>query len=177
MPAGCFAAGIGFLLNFTISEHPPGSKLDQSSSTPASQAPLAPGQHRLTDDVEPLKATAAPLQQGRRQDSKGSKAGMGAEGGVPRGMHGGGQGGGRLEEAQGAGQKGQLLQGALAQIRVSSVQPVPSCMSCCPEQEGALGVPSSWYPLEIGKLDCVRLSSAADVKSGVVCRSDSVQPV
>ncbi|KAA6420960.1 MAG: hypothetical protein FRX49_09101 [Trebouxia sp. A1-2] len=47
---GCFAAGTGFLLNFTIREHPPGTKHHSRTSTSGTDRPLAPDQHRLTDD-------------------------------------------------------------------------------------------------------------------------------
>lgn len=48
--AGCFAAGTGFLLNFTIREHPPGTKHHRRTSASGTDRPLAPDQHRLTDD-------------------------------------------------------------------------------------------------------------------------------
>lgn len=48
--AGCFAAGTGFLLNFTIREHPPGTKHHRRTSASGADRPLAPDQHRLTDD-------------------------------------------------------------------------------------------------------------------------------
>ncbi|DBA82751.1 hypothetical protein WJX77_005919 [Trebouxia sp. C0004] len=47
---GCFAAGTGFLLNFTIREHPPGTKHHRRISASGTDRPLAPDQHRLTDD-------------------------------------------------------------------------------------------------------------------------------
>ncbi|DBB09683.1 hypothetical protein WJX82_003832 [Trebouxia sp. C0006] len=47
---GCFAAGTGFLLNFTIREHPPGTKHHRRTSASGTDRPLAPDQHRLTDD-------------------------------------------------------------------------------------------------------------------------------
>ena len=119
--AGCFAAGTGFLLNFTISEHPPGRQPNRSSSTSATQAPLAPDQHRLTDDGEAIKPAAA-AQQGRRQTSKGSKAQLGGEDEVVScGIQREGQGSCQLEDMQTHG-KGQLVQGAVAQIKVSNVR-------------------------------------------------------
>ena len=48
--AGCFAAGTGFLLNFTIREHPPGTRHHRRTSVSGTDRPLAPDQHRLTDD-------------------------------------------------------------------------------------------------------------------------------
>lgn len=83
-----------------------------------SQAPLAPDQHRLTDDGEPIKPAAA-SQHGRQQVSKGSKPQLGGEGegasyGVPREE----QGSSELVDVQS--KQGQLFQGAVAQIKVSS---------------------------------------------------------
>lgn len=116
--AGCFAAGTGFLLNFTICEHPPGRQPNRSTS----QAPLAPDQHRLTDDGEPIKPAAA-AQQGRRQMSKGSRAQLGGEAvDVSSGVQREGQGGSQPENMQTAVGKGQLFQGAVAQIKVSSAR-------------------------------------------------------
>ena len=137
--AGCFAAGTGFLLNFTICEHPPGRQSNRGSSISASEAPLAPDQHRLTDDGEPLKPEplkpAAAAQQGRRQTLKGSKAQLAGEGeDVCCGVQRDGREGSQLEDTQTAGGKGQLLQGAVTQIKVSNAKPPPPpppCGSCC----------------------------------------------
>ncbi|KAL3153143.1 hypothetical protein ABBQ38_012160 [Trebouxia sp. C0009 RCD-2024] len=114
---GCFAAGTGFLLTLTVCEHPPGSKLNRSTSTAASHAPLAPDQHRLTDDGELVKPTVAPPQHDRRQDPKGSKVQMGVEEGASQGAQWEGQGGSQLEGVQDSGQKGQLVPGAMTQIK------------------------------------------------------------
>lgn len=118
--AGCFAAGTGFLLNFTIREHPPGRKPNRSSSASASQTPLAPGQHRLTDDGEPIKLVAV-TQQGRRQAPKGSKAQSGeGDQAVSHSTPREGQAASQLEDVQSVGPHGRLFQGAVAQIKVSS---------------------------------------------------------
>lgn len=131
IPAGCFAAGTGFLLNFTICEHPPRRQPNRSSSTLAAQAPLAPDQHRLTDDGERTKAAAA-TQQGRQQVCKGSKPQLGGEdAGASYGVQREEQGDSQLEELQG--EQGRLFQGAVAQIKVSIAslaQGVRTCRSC-----------------------------------------------
>lgn len=130
--AGCFAAGTGFLLNFTISEHPQGRQPNRSSSTLGSQAPLAPDQHRLTDDGEPIKPAAA-TQQGRQQRAKGSKPQLGGEEeGASYGVQREEQGGSQLVDGQS--EPGRLFQGAVAQIKVSSeslAQGAHTCRSCC----------------------------------------------
>lgn len=61
MITGCFAAGTGFLLNFTIREHPPGTKHNSSRALSGVNLPLAPDQHRLTDDGS---ETSKPSQNG-----------------------------------------------------------------------------------------------------------------
>ena len=53
--AGCFAAATGFLLDFTIREHPPAAKHSRSRASSGVGLPLAPDQHRLTDDGEGTK--------------------------------------------------------------------------------------------------------------------------
>lgn len=52
---GCFAAGTGFLLNFTIREHSLPAKHSRSRASSGVGLPLAPDQHRLTDDGEGVK--------------------------------------------------------------------------------------------------------------------------
>ena len=119
--AGCFAAGTGFLLNFTIREHPPGLKVSRSRRNSDPQAPLAPAQHRLTDDGEVGKVpTAAAVdQQGKRPETQSSKGPLGAGGGL-HSEDEDGYGARQVEsdDVQCASRLALPLQGATAQIKV-----------------------------------------------------------
>ncbi|KAL0037389.1 hypothetical protein WJX79_005661 [Trebouxia sp. C0005] len=76
---GCFAAGTGFLLNFTIREHPPGTKHHSRTSTSGTDRPLAPDQHRLTDDGagQPAEQLASDSRATAIVGSHGSNQGLG----------------------------------------------------------------------------------------------------
>ena len=56
--AGCVAAGAGFLLNFTIREHPLNSRDSTGTAASGTRQHLAPDQHRLTDDGEASKSSS-----------------------------------------------------------------------------------------------------------------------
>ena len=120
-PAGCVFALTGFLLNFTIREHPPSSKSAIARSLSGPQAHLAPNQHRLTDDGEAgkLPPSAVLEHQGSKQHlPKGGQDHVHADSvlhGSEAERHGNGQG----EEERTIDQRRPLLQGALAQIKVS----------------------------------------------------------
>lgn len=58
--AGCFAAVTGFLLNFTICESAVAAPQHTPQRQPSANLPLAPDQHRLTDDGDD-KAPSAQL--------------------------------------------------------------------------------------------------------------------
>lgn len=55
---GCIAAGAGFLLNFTIREHPLSTRDSPGTAASGTRQHLAPDQHRLTDDGEASKPSS-----------------------------------------------------------------------------------------------------------------------
>ena len=56
--AGCVAAGAGFLLNFTIREHPLSTRDGTGTAASGTRQHLAPDQHRLTEDGEASKPSS-----------------------------------------------------------------------------------------------------------------------